>query len=214
MNVRPFKRLSFAGAVVAAFAFTACADQKQEATGTAEDQHASMNHEEMNHDAMTGKVVVKTPDYASVGEPVKQQLAQLLENYLTLKDALVASDSQKAKAEAQTLLATADKVNVTALEGEQQQFATEKLDEVKQSATKIAAADEVSTQRENLELLSEATFSLTKAFGTSDQKLYYQHCPMANKDKGGYWLSTNQEIRNPYFGEQMLNCGSTEESLN
>jgi Cu(I)/Ag(I) efflux system membrane fusion protein len=68
--------------------------------------------------------------------------------------------------------------------------------------------------REHLELLSEATFSLTKAFGTTDQKLYYQHCPMANQDQGGYWLSAQKEIRNPYFGKAMLECGSTEEVLN
>ena len=215
MNLRPFQRITLVGAVVAAFAFTACADNKQKATGdAAQDEHAGMNHEGMNHSAAPGKVVVETPDYASAGDPVKQQLAQLLDSYLKLKDALVASDVERVQAEAQSVLAAAEKVNTTALEGEQQQFATEKLDEVKQSATEMAGAADVNAQREQLDLLSEATFSLTKAFGASDQKLYYQHCPMANNNQGGYWLSSNAEIRNPYFGEQMLNCGSTEESIN
>ncbi len=76
----------------------------------------------------------------------------------------------------------------------------------------ITAAN-AGAQRENLELLSEATFSLTKAFGANEETLYYQHCPMANNNQGAYWLSSNKEIRNPYFGEKMLNCGSTEEVL-
>ena len=37
---------------------------------------------------------------------------------------------------------------------------------------------------------------------------------MANDNQGAYWLSATKEIRNPYFGKQMLNCGSTEEVFN
>ena len=129
---------------------------------------------------MVGKTVVEAPDYASVDEPVKQQLAQLLSSYLELKDALVASDSQAAKAEAQAILAGAVKMAVAALAAEQQQFATEKLEKVEQSASEIADAADVSTKRKYLEPLSEATFALTKAFDATNQKLYYQHCPMAN----------------------------------
>ena len=31
---------------------------------------------------------------------------------------------------------------------------------------------------------------------------------MANNDKGAYWLSTDETIKNPYFGEMMLKCGT------
>ncbi|GAB3834478.1 hypothetical protein GCM10028895_54810 [Pontibacter rugosus] len=175
------------------------------------------HHEGMAHgDAMPaeGKVVVETPDYTSVAGPVKEQIKSVIDSYLKLKDNLVASDAQKAQEDAKAVLATADKVDVSALQGEQKAFAEEKLGEVKQSASKIAEATDLAAQRGQLELLSEATFALTKAFGASDQTLYYQHCPMANNDQGAYWLSSNQEIRNPYFGEQMLKCGSTEETIN
>jgi Cu(I)/Ag(I) efflux system membrane fusion protein len=37
---------------------------------------------------------------------------------------------------------------------------------------------------------------------------------MFNDNKGAYWLSEIEEIRNPYFGEKMLSCGETIESLN
>jgi hypothetical protein len=32
---------------------------------------------------------------------------------------------------------------------------------------------------------------------------------MYNNGKGGNWLSLEEEINNPYFGKQMLHCGST-----
>lgn len=219
MNRKPIQRITFAVAVMVAFTFTACAEKQQEATGTVQDQHEGMNHGNvdhsgMNHDQMTTKEVVETPDYTSVADPVKAQVATLVDSYMRLKDALVASDAQTAKTEAASVVAAAGKVDPAALEGEQQAFAQEKLEEVRQSASSIAAAGDVSAQRESLELLSEATFSLTKAFGATDQKLYYQHCPMASNNQGAYWLSSSQEIRNPYFGEQMLKCGSTEEVHN
>lgn len=204
---------------MATFTFTACAEQQQEATATAQEEHegmdhSSMDHSNMNHGQMVTKQVVETPDYTSVAEPLKAQVAALVDSYLSLKDALVASNAETAKAAAASVLAAAEKVDLAVLEGDQRAFAEEKLEEVKQSASGIAEAGEVGAQRERLELLSEATFSLTKAFGATDQKLYYQHCPMANSNQGAYWLSSNQEIRNPYFGEQMLKCGSTEEVLN
>ena len=36
---------------------------------------------------------------------------------------------------------------------------------------------------------------------------------MANGDKGAYWLSDIEEIENPYFGDEMLKCGETRETL-
>jgi Cu(I)/Ag(I) efflux system membrane fusion protein len=40
-----------------------------------------------------------------------------------------------------------------------------------------------------------------------DLKLYLAFCPMAFGNKGAYWLQETKEIKNPYFGKQMLTCG-------
>jgi Cu(I)/Ag(I) efflux system membrane fusion protein len=48
---------------------------------------------------------------------------------------------------------------------------------------------------------------------TSDETLYVQFCPMANDNQGAQWLSTEEEIRNPYYGDAMLSCGSIVEVL-
>jgi len=42
---------------------------------------------------------------------------------------------------------------------------------------------------------------------SSIQIIYEQQCPMAFGNKGATWLSLEQEIKNPYFGSEMLNCG-------
>ena len=48
----------------------------------------------------------------------------------------------------------------------------------------------------------------------SSGTLYKQFCPMALNNEGAYWLSEVKEIRNPYFGEQMLKCGTVVETIN
>jgi hypothetical protein len=43
--------------------------------------------------------------------------------------------------------------------------------------------------------------------------IYVQYCPMANEGKGGYWLSSQEEIMNPYYGDDMLHCGEVKETI-
>ena len=51
------------------------------------------------------------------------------------------------------------------------------------------------------------------AFGIDDKMVYVQHCPMAFDNKGADWLSFDSEIRNPYFGDKMMKCGITKDTL-
>ena len=43
--------------------------------------------------------------------------------------------------------------------------------------------------------------------------VYIEFCPMANDNKGGYWLSTEEKIQNPYFGKKMLKCGEVKATI-
>jgi Cu(I)/Ag(I) efflux system membrane fusion protein len=43
--------------------------------------------------------------------------------------------------------------------------------------------------------------------------LFIQKCPMANSNKGAIWISNEEEIRNPYYGNAMLSCGSVTQVL-
>ena len=45
------------------------------------------------------------------------------------------------------------------------------------------------------------------------KELYLEFCPMANDNAGGYWLSLEKKIQNPYYGQKMLKCGEVKETL-
>ena len=75
----------------------------------------------------------------------------------------------------------------------------------------ISSTVDLKRQRAHLVILSENVVALASSLET----IYVQKCPMANNNnKGAVWLSTKKDIRNPYYGEAMLTCGSTIEELN
>ena len=43
--------------------------------------------------------------------------------------------------------------------------------------------------------------------------IYKQYCPMALNNTGGYWLSSEEKILNPYFGDKMLKCGKIDSKI-
>ena len=84
--------------------------------------------------------------------------------------------------------------------------------ELRQLAVAIAREQDVEAQRVLFSEFigkSEAYFTSALSSGT----LYKQYCPMAFGNKGGYWLSDVAEIRNPYFGDKMLTCGTVAETI-
>ena len=63
-------------------------------------------------------------------------------------------------------------------------------------------------------VLNENIVALAMNIKSPLETLYVQKCPMANSYKGAIWLSTEKEIKNPYYGDEMLSCGSVIDSIN
>ncbi|RAU81793.1 DUF3347 domain-containing protein [Pontibacter arcticus] len=196
-------------ATFCAFIFTACSEQKPATEG-----QETAQAEQASEDSEAETVVVETPDFTATGGPVKMQVEQLLTDYITLKDALIESDAATAKTAATTVLTAVNAIPVASLAGDEKQYTEEKTQAIKDAATAISGSADLGVQRTHLQPLSEATYALTKAFGATDQKLYYQYCPMAFDDKGAYWISTEEQVLNPYFGDAMLKCGTNKEAYN
>ena len=80
------------------------------------------------------------------------------------------------------------------------------LKEIKQTST----IDEV---RKSFIPVSENIIKVFKAFGTGNNKAFVQFCPMANQNIGAFWLSQETQIKNPFYGSMMLNCGETRDTI-
>lgn len=134
----------------------------------------------------------------------------ILNDYFSLNDALVADDSKKA-AEAGSKLAVSlkafDKSSYTA---EEQKELTDIIEDATEHAEHIAKS-EIGHQREHFKTLSKDITDMVAITGTKN-KLYEQFCPMY--DRGSAWLSTSNEVRNPYYGSKMLKCGKVQKEIN
>jgi Cu(I)/Ag(I) efflux system membrane fusion protein len=62
--------------------------------------------------------------------------------------------------------------------------------------------------------LSNAVAAMARRWPPEGPKVYYRiHCPMAFDNRGADWLAPTRDVRNPYFGASMINCGSVEETF-
>lgn len=130
----------------------------------------------------------------------RSAIDNVLPAYFKLKEALVAGNVKSASAAAAEL----SKQLGTLSEAEAKQANTH--------ASAIAKATALEDQRARFAGLSENMYNLVKTKELSST-VYYQHCPMYNKGKGANWLSREKSVRNPYYGDQMLTCGSVVETL-
>ncbi len=161
--------------------------------------NSTKTHESHTHDS-------------TIVSPTDIQPNIMVQHYLHLKNALVSSDPEETKAGAKGMLSVISKMDTSKLSTEQKAIWDAEIGIIKENATHISETTEISHQREHLGPLSEAMLVLVKIIG-GGKTLYYEFCPMANDNKGGYWLSETEEIKNPYFGDDMLNCGEVREII-
>ena len=149
-----------------------------------------------------------------VDEKFQEQLKNVFGNYNALKDALVNDDNSTAQKSANDLIATLKKVDMKLLtQNESHNLWMGILAALNSAVEGISNSTDIKIQREYFISLSNNISKSVELFGIN-QKIYKQFCPMANNDKGAFWLSTEEQIRNPYFGEMMLKCGSVEGIIN
>ena len=151
-------------------------------------------------------------EISSVNSAEKTDLQNFLAHYHHLKDALVKSDGAEAAKGAEAMLKVLPKINIKS--EEHAAHVEQILAEIKDDLEHISSTQAVSHQRDHFKTLSDNVYELLKINGSIGETLYRQYCPMAFDNQGAYWLSSEEEIRNPYFGDKMLKCGSVEETLN
>lgn len=137
---------------------------------------------------------------------------KVLNAYIQLKDALVKSDGALSSNTSQTLLTAIQDVNMSELNSDTHAQWMKVVSELKEDSEHISETKEISHQREHFMSLSKNLYSVLK-LSKSETPVYYQFCPMANKGKGANWLSLENKVKNPYYGNQMLTCGRVVETI-
>ncbi len=158
----------------------------------------------------TTQAQTKMPDTAAISNAA---VNEVVSNYLKLKNALTKDDTKEAANAGNAMVTALAKIDIKNIPQEQMKACMDIADETKENAEHIGSnAGKLDHQREHFALLSKDIADLVKTFGSS-QKLYQDFCPMYDDGKGAIWISEFKEIKNPYFGNKMLSCGSMKKEL-
>ncbi|RXJ44626.1 efflux RND transporter periplasmic adaptor subunit [Gelidibacter gilvus] len=144
----------------------------------------------------------------------QDQLKAVFDDYMVIEKALVKDNSETPKKAAGDLLKSLQKVDMKLVKEEPGHSHWMLLDkELQQSALAISKTSDINEQRDHFIHLSAHLINAVKTFGIN-QKVYVDYCPMVKDDLGAFWLSTEKEILNPYFGASMLRCGEITDEIN
>lgn len=149
----------------------------------------------------------------TVSEKFQEQLKVVYNNYINLKDALVKEDSKNTSVNATSLLNSLSKVDMKLLSDNNAHTHWMSLvKEIQSSATSISKTSDIKEQRDHFKHLSSHLINAVQLFGVNE-KVYVEFCPMADNNNGAYWLSKEEKVINPYFGEAMLTCGEVKQVI-
>ena len=129
------------------------------------------------------------------------QASPLLTSYYQLKDALVSSNADAAATSASSFVKALNDASKATVKEESRALLSD--------ATFISGTKDLKLQREKFAVLSVNMLAIARVLKFSGGPVYLQYCPM----KKASWLSSNTVIKNPYYGNAMLTCGSVKETL-
>lgn len=161
---------------------------------------------------MTNETATITPPVEKISYNVEgsERTSEMVNAYLKIKDALVADDNNSAMEAGKLALKVFKNFDIGGYSAVQQ----EKLKGFVESAIeniKPISEGSIKDQRANFKKLSINVEDIIAIAGT-DLKLYEIYCPMY--ERGSAWLSTEKNVKNPFYGSKMLTCGVVKKEIN
>jgi len=152
------------------------------------------------------------PQFA-VDSTFQKQIASVFSGYTDLQEAFVSSNLENVKSAVAKLNNVLAGAQGSPVDGAAKMDWSTYKEGMTSDLSKINAAADIKEARSYFPGLTQNMYKSIKAFGLGGKSAWYAYCPMAFNNKGGYWLTGEKKIRNPYFGEEMLICGGIREEL-
>jgi Cu(I)/Ag(I) efflux system membrane fusion protein len=142
-----------------------------------------------------------------------RQLKHVLSHYITIQTSLAADQYEHANKASRKLDEALKAVQMNLLSHEDHRVWMVLHDDLRSSLDDFLRADDMADARMRFGKLSSAMIKVTDTFPLETPGLYEAFCPMALNDKGGQWLQMGQTVQNPYFGAEMIECGSIKREI-
>ncbi len=169
-----------------------------------EDQPKSPVKDHSKHETLSYDT---SQDALSALEPV-------YESYFKIQMALASDDLSQTKDGFAELNKNTQAVNMSLFKGDSHiawMDLSGKISDISKSGISIK---DMEKSRELFLELSKVMINLNKSLGHGNgENFYLTFCPMANNNKGAYWLQTVDTVYNSFYGESMLRCGSIKDTI-
>jgi hypothetical protein len=188
-----------------------CRDNKKDHMD-ADDMHSEVSHDGDNHHDGDAKMAHDNMDTTNDRASHDGQMTnskQVMADYMTLKEALVATNKDAAAMAGNKMVGSLKSFDMSSYNASQQKELKDIVTDAIEHAEHIGKSD-MDHQREHFKMLSKDMMDMVAITGT-DATLYQQFCPMY--DKGSAWLSMEKDIKNPYYGSKMMNCGKVQKEI-
>ena len=163
-------------------------------------------HDHGSDTKATGKV--------ELPEAVKQNLSEMVVEYMKLASALARDNVQEASLSAKRALGLLTSIDMASMSEEAHAAFMEKSRALSKGLKLIDDAVDIQGQREGFSLSSEVLRTMLKRFGpVLETPVYRFTYPMAFNNKGASWMQSSEQVNNPYFGAAMLRCGKLVETI-
>ena len=168
------------------------------------------------HVAMNGSINKDTKNNSvrlEVSKEFQKQLNEVFIKYIALKDAFVKEESNNIISQSEKIGTILSKVDIKLLENKEVQTFWMSLEkQLRVAVSSILKTTAIKEQRNHFKQVSASLIEALQVFGVNE-KVFVAFCPMADSNKGAYWLSIEKKVINPYFGNKMLTCGEVKQVI-
>ncbi|MFT6921289.1 MAG: Cu(I)/Ag(I) efflux system membrane fusion protein [Crocinitomicaceae bacterium] len=181
------------------------------------DASAQLNNRSsmMNRNLLNGQnETFLTPNFSEeTPAAFKKQLERVINEYLIITTNLVKSDPSSASLSSDKMISAIQDVDMKLVSDKQHMFWMTEQENLISVLKLIKNNNDVEQQRDSFDELSNTTIRVAQAYELYEEQYLIQYCPMANDNDGAYWLSKQAQILNPYYGDKMLKCGETKDTI-
>jgi membrane fusion protein, copper/silver efflux system len=183
---------------------------RQPGTGAVPAGHQHGDIDERDHSDHQAESSLEPFD--DVPNEFRETFTEAIQIYIDGKDALVESDLTGAQSSYEGFISKLEEIGIHGLSGDGHMAWMESYEPLTTFASGIVSADELDTAKESFRNLSDELIRAVQMFGI-EGVVYHQYCPMAFDDEGANWLSSEEQIQNPYLPDTMLGCGEVIERI-
>ncbi|MBL4605864.1 MAG: efflux RND transporter periplasmic adaptor subunit [Flavobacteriaceae bacterium] len=142
----------------------------------------------------------------------QSQLKKVFDEYIILKNALIKDDVKISISASSKMLKNLASIDMKLVKGDAHNSWMLLSGQLKQQTRSLNSTTDIKKQRNHFKPLSASLIMAVEKFGIN-QQVYRQFCPMADGNKGGSWLSLEDKVLNPYYGDAMLTCGEITKTI-